>query len=361
MPSLWVLNWQVGIPTCIFTIMWLAILAFNTFSFVKLGFCLLLGAVVAWYYLTRPGPWSRYVSVLRALFYGGLVTFIAGVMVFPVLKRVQYELSKPPLMFNSNEDLRYHSVRKFVDPPIQGYLEHLPPDYNENPKKTYPMIVFLHGLAEYGNGDDKIYRAAELGAPREVEKLGKLCVTKSDGTEECFIVITPQKDDKGEWTVDVQRNFWHYILNGPNNYRYDPDRIYLTGLSLGAHGVWVWAHSDEPDAARLAGIIPVSGRGKMTINACRLEENGINLWAFHGAEDPILPPPVAMLEYNALERCPEVTGAEHTWTNVPDVGHWMYEPIYINDHHMFNPNIYEWMAETRKKYRPDCPSPDTSE
>jgi hypothetical protein len=70
-----------------------------------------------------------------------------------------------------------------------------------------------------------------------------------------------------------------------------------------------------------------------------------------------------MQEFNALERCPEITGAEHTWTNVPDVGHWMYEPIYINDHHLVNPNIYEWMAKTRKKYPPQHPvvSADTTE
>ncbi len=338
--------------------MWLAILAFNTFSFYKLGFCFLVGILVGIYYYRLPGPWNSWVSLLHGLFYAGIVTFLSGVILFPVLKRVQYELGKPELMFKSNEDLKYHTIREFNDPPVKGYLEHLPPGYQENPDKTYPMIVFLHGLAEYGNGKDEIYRAAELGVPREVEKLGNLCVTKSDGEEECFIVIVPQKDDKGEWTVDKQRDFWNYILHGPDNYRYDPDRIFLTGLSLGAHGVWTWAHSDEPDAALLAGVIPVSGRGRNPVYACRLEENGINLWAFHGAEDPILPPPVAMQEFNALDRCRDITNAEHTWTNVPDVGHWMYEPIYINDNHLFDPNIYEWMAETPKKYRPGKPSPD---
>ncbi len=341
--------------------MWLVVLAFNSFSVVKLGICFLAGLAVGWYYFRRPGPWSNITALFHGLFYAGIVTFIMGIMLFPVLGRVWYELSKPPLMFKSNDDLKQFTIREFADPPVKGYLEHLPPGYEENEDDTYPMIVFLHGLAEYGNGKDKIYRAAELGVPREVEKLGNLCVTKSDGEEECFIVIVPQKDDKGEWTVDIQRNFWNYILHGPHNYRYDPDRIFLTGLSLGAHGVWAWAHSKEPDAALLAGAIPVSGRGKNATYACHLEENGINLWAFHGAEDPILPPPIAMQEFNALERCPEVTGAEHTWTNVPDVGHWMYEPIYINDHHMFNPNIYEWMAETPKKHPPAKPLPVHSE
>lgn len=335
--------------------MCLFVLAFTIFSAYKLIFCLAVGLVVGIYFYLKPGPWGKYVAILRSLLISGTVTFILGVLLFPVLKKIQYEMSKPPLMLKSNDDLKYHTIKTFIDPPIRGYLEHLPPGYNENPDKKYPMIVFLHGLAEYGDGKKKIYRAAELGVPREVEKLGNICVDLKDGSEECFIVIVPQKDDKGEWSVDVQRNFWYYILHGPNNYRYDPERVYLSGLSLGAQGVWAWAHSDEPDATLLAGIIPVSGRGKNPEFACRLEEHGINLWAFHGAEDPILPPPIAMLEYNALKRCPEVTGAEHQWTNVPDVGHWMYEPIYINDNHLIDPNIYEWMAQTRKKFRPERP------
>ncbi|MEJ2004031.1 MAG: hypothetical protein P8X57_03485, partial [Cyclobacteriaceae bacterium] len=33
-----------------------------------------------------------------------------------------------------------------------GYLEYLPPDYYSNPTRKYPLMVFLHGKGERGNG-----------------------------------------------------------------------------------------------------------------------------------------------------------------------------------------------------------------
>src|SRR6478609_1699347 len=46
-----------------------------------------------------------------------------------------------------------------------GFLQYLPPDYNSNTDK-YPLMIFLHGLGEKGNGTTDIWRVAANGVPK---------------------------------------------------------------------------------------------------------------------------------------------------------------------------------------------------
>lgn len=332
------------------------ILAFNFFALYKLIFCFLAGGIIGLIYLLKPGPWKPSISFLRACINGVFVTGTLFILLFPVWLGAEKQIGYTDISLYSNADLHYQTVKKFKDQPIEGYLEHLPPGYAEHPEKKYPLIVFLHGLAEYGNGEDEIYRLAKIGIPREIEDRGKLCA-QVDGEQKCFIALSPQKSDKEDWTVNVQRNFWHYILHGPEHYRYDPEQIFLVGLSQGSHGVWEWAHSGEPDANMLAGIVSVSGRGKEAPFACRLEENGINVWSINGADDDIVLPYLAKEEMEAARRCPDLTDAEFKQTTLPGVGHWIYLLVFTNDHTYLDPNIYEWMARTKKKHPPERPQP----
>src|SRR5439155_1465792 len=62
-------------------------------------------------------------------------------------------------------------------------------------------------------------------------------------------------------------------------YDVDPDRVYLTGLSLGAYGVWDWS-VHRPHA--FAAIAPIAGEGN---DDWAGELKDVPVWAFHGGKD----------------------------------------------------------------------------
>jgi hypothetical protein len=53
---------------------------------------------------------------------------------------------------------------------INGYWEYLPSGYSANPTKTYPLLVFLHGLGEIGTGNLPSMTSVLIhGVPRVIE------------------------------------------------------------------------------------------------------------------------------------------------------------------------------------------------
>jgi len=244
----------------------------------------------------------------------------------------------------SNADIKHHNIVSVNADPINGYLEHLPPGYHSNPNKKYPLIVFLHGKGEKGNGSSGIYKAAKLGPPKEVERNGKLCVTVN-GQQECFIVISPQTSQG--WGANQQRAFWDYILNGPKNYRYDPDRIFLTGLSLGGGGTWTWAQSGDPLASRLSAIAPVCGWGNAG-KACDFAQEEIAVWGFHGTADNTVSYNWGKSVYDELLQCNNPGDRDYKWSKLDGKGHAIWNIVYPNDHSEYNPNLYEWFATQYK-------------
>src|SRR5437016_6063381 len=78
------------------------------------------------------------------------------------------------------------------------------------------------------------------------------------------------------------------------------ERIYLTGVSMGAYGVWTWACHDPQ---RFAAIAPLAGEGNDDL-APRLKH--VPVWAFHGAQDPA----VAVTEEERMVKAVQRTGGD---------------------------------------------------
>src|SRR5439155_10073756 len=94
-------------------------------------------------------------------------------------------------------------------------------------------------------------------------------------------------------------------------YRVDPDRIYVTGMSMGGYATWALAN-EFPD--RFAAIAPVCGGGDPD-EASRLA--GVPVWAFHGAKDSIVP----FWESDHMIKALRTLGDEVQFTVYPDTGH----------------------------------------
>lgn len=71
-----------------------------------------------------------------------------------------------------------------------GYLEHLPSNYNQTTGR-YPVLIFLHGAGERGNGTSDLSRVKKNGPPKHIEA-GHPMTFMVEGQEQSLIVISPQ-------------------------------------------------------------------------------------------------------------------------------------------------------------------------
>lgn len=167
----------------------------------------------------------------------------------------------------------------------RGYLEHLPKGYSTS-KNLYPCIIFLHGSGERGDGSPAALELLKKnGIPKFIKNDTSMCFVNKNGVKECFIVLSPQQTtNRSGWVGDVIP-FVQYALS---NYRIDPNRVFLTGLSMGGDGTWDASYTSANLANYFVAIAPVSCKGdyySAKITATRK----ISVWAFHGDKDTSVP------------------------------------------------------------------------
>ena len=115
-------------------------------------------------------------------------------------------------------------------------------------------------------------------------------------------------------------------------YPVDPDRIYVTGLSMGGYGSWQLA---EWFPERIAAVVPISGGGDPA-DAPRTKD--IPTWVVHGGRDPVVPIGDA---YEMVQTLRDLHGRIR-FTVFPEYGHNSWEPAYDDAH------LYTWLLAQRR-------------
>ena len=198
------------------------------------------------------------------------------------------------------------------------YLSWFPADYKTQKQKQYPLLIFLHGSGERGNDITKV---KAWGPPSFVEQ-------RSDFP---FIVISPQCPEGQWWNIEDLNILLTKLLK---KYRIDPDRVYLTGLSMGGFGTWSWA-SAYP--SRFAAIAPVCGGG---IQIFAEDLKNVPVWAFHGQDDPVVPVKNTTEMVEAIKK----QGGDARMSIYPATGHDSWKQAYADQ------ELYTWMlSHTRTK------------
>jgi predicted peptidase len=196
------------------------------------------------------------------------------------------------------------------------YLLYLPPDYDK--QESWPLLLFLHGAGERGSDLNLVKKH---GPPKLI----------AAGKNFPFIVVSPQCPKDKSWEPLELVALLEEISR---KYKVDPDRVYVTGLSMGGFGTWRLA-AYAPH--RFAAIAPICGGGETYWTKQFVH---LPVWAFHGAKDPGVPVERSQSMVDALKK----NGGDARLTVYPDAGHDAWTATYDN------PQFYEWLlAQKRSK------------
>jgi len=157
-------------------------------------------------------------------------------------------------------------IDEATDNPSHGFYEYLPKSYDPNSNKKYPVVLFLHGLGEKGNGESELPKLLRTGVPKLLK----------NGKHFEAIIISPQS--KGGWfTEQAFLKLYNYITS---HYPVDTKRFYVTGLSAGGGGTWIALdyHSDK-----IAAVVPICGAKNVRNPSPSLQNKPI--WVHHNFAD----------------------------------------------------------------------------
>ncbi len=207
-------------------------------------------------------------------------------------------------------------VKKVTTPEQLSYLLSLPKDYEADPEKKWPLVVFLHGAGERG---DDVEKVAVHGPPKRVR----------EGADFPFLLVAPQCPEGSWWSEEPVLELIDHL---EATLRVDASRIYLTGLSMGGYGTW---HFAALAPHRFAAIAPVCGGG---VPYRMRAIPHLPVWVFHGAKDTVV-----VLEESArlVEALKKRGNKTVQFTVYPEAGHDSWTETYQN------PKLYEWFLSHR--------------
>lgn len=217
-----------------------------------------------------------------------------------------------------------------------GYYERLPSRYADGSATRYPLIVFLHGSGEVGSQLAVLVGQDQPGvAKRDIT--AALDPDQAGG----FVALFPQRCAN----IVVADEIRAFIDHAARAYRVDRSRVYLVGHSAGAAQIWS-ALDSLTDL--VAAVVPIAGLD-VRADPCRAKQ--VPMWAFHAADDPIVPAAHSIAVVNRLKACTPAAPVLPRLTLYPSGGHVVdtrtldLSGMGPNDarHDAYDADIYRWL------------------
>jgi acetyl esterase/lipase len=208
---------------------------------------------------------------------------------------------------------------------------YLPEDWRRDDRKQWPIILFLHGRGE--RGSEGMWQT-QIGLPQAVR----------DHPERWpFIIVMPQCPLPGYWTdPDMLAMAMAALDREATEFHADPERTYLSGLSLGGYGAWElarlypqrWAAIAISSSGVFWSYAPERWQQVSTLPAEYARAIGHTpVWLFHGTDDNVVPARESELMFEAIKaaggrvRLWLFQGLKHDcWTsayNEPELPRWL--------------------------------------
>ena len=235
----------------------------------------------------------------------------------------------------------------FLDRTVQAggsahaYKVYLPPGFDA--KKSWPVILFLHGGGE--RGTDTL-RHTEVG-------LGAALRANPDRFP--AVVVFPQISRGQVWFGEAARFATTALEQVIAEFHGDKDRVSLVGLSLGGYGVWSLAYEDP---GRYAAIVSIAGgivppaymRARLPVlpetlatddpyAATAARVKNIPAWLVHGEQDESVP----VTESRRLVEALKKAGGSPKYTEYPGAPHNVWDRAFAE------PGLAEWLMARRRK------------
>ncbi len=212
---------------------------------------------------------------------------------------------------------------KNADGSESPYVVFVPAGYDGT--QPVPAILFLHGAGETKGGSKM---PVEVGLAPAVKAKAKTFP---------YLVVIPQSE-KRTWMADKEdgKRAIAILDEVQKEFKIDPKRICLTGLSMGGFGTWSLAAA-YPD--RWAAIVPICGGvqpGKASDVAAKIKD--IPTWCFHGDADKAVNVSKSREVIAAMKKA----GAKPNYTEYPGVGHNSWDKAYATD------ELWTWLAKQKK-------------
>ena len=285
----------------------------------------------------------------------------------------------------AEEQLLRHAYTSVVDSLERDAYIYLPRGYDDDSPYKWPVMIYLHGDGERGDGKEELDYVMAYGPLYEawVQKkdmpfiliVPQLHMFGRDGPDGPAYILNRTKegiprrleegtpphntdmpalqtfgpmqgavpdellpdysdfDNKFSWkrTDPDVINILDSILK---TYNADADRVYLTGASEGAFGIWYYS-SVYPE--RFAALLPVVGYPSIE-QAEAVAKADIPVWVFSGGRDTVVETKYYFAGMNRMEEL----GATIRLTTEQDMSHDVWNRVYAGD------DVYNWLLQYRK-------------
>lgn len=270
----------------------------------------------------------------------------------------------------------YHSE---TDQTEREYFVYLPKGYEEQKDKKWPILLFLHGDGERGNGTTELDYVMIHGPLYEawiqkrdlpfimivpqMQMFGRDSIAKyianrtpddipkrlENGVPErpgYFSISGEMKgavpsDSIPNWIITdtgwdrQEQDLLNMLDNTLANFNADKKRIYLSGLSYGGFGTW---YMGSKHADRFTAINPIVGFGHPDLMPA-IADAQLPVWAFAGGRDTAVETQYFFKGINKLE---ELGHKDIRFTIHEDMGHDAWKRVYGGQ------DIYNWFLQYSK-------------
>lgn len=248
------------------------------------------------------------------------------------------------LVFSSShaQDFSVYQKKLFVKgKDTLPYRLLLPENYNA--KKTYPLILFLHGRGESGTDNEKqLVHGADLFLKPENRKKYPAIVLFPQCTETSFWSNVDFRQDSvgirtlnfltdGDATTPLaltQQLIYKLMKQFPVNKK----QVYVMGLSMGGMGTFEMVRRNQN---LFAAAMPICG-GANPGTAKYLKKT--NWWIFHGAKDDVVNPALSQKMADALKK----ENAKVKFTLYPEANHNSWDSAFAE------PTFLSWLFAQHK-------------